>query len=136
VHLPRSRPGSPLLCMLVGLILAGICYLVGGSVSERSLRSWLRLLVFLWGQPPSQLRPAFHRGPDFCLLVGCKYLHLILPFLFIGYFLYLQFLIPEAPHHLISLPPASMRVFPYPSTYSTLAFAYTRMHSRGSTEPS
>jgi hypothetical protein len=36
-----------------------VCCLVGGSVSQRSWGSRLRLLIFLYGRLPPQLFPAF-----------------------------------------------------------------------------
>jgi hypothetical protein len=42
--LTKTRPGSPLLYMCWNRLSAGVCFLVGGSVSERFRRS--RLVVF------------------------------------------------------------------------------------------
>jgi hypothetical protein len=55
-------PDQRVLCCIFvrGLISAGVRYLLGGSVSERSGGpGQLRLLVFPWGCPPLQLLPAF-----------------------------------------------------------------------------
>jgi hypothetical protein len=59
--LPLRADQAVLCCLCVkGLRPAGVCYLVGGSVSERSQGSRVvEMLVFLWGLPPSQLLPAF-----------------------------------------------------------------------------
>jgi hypothetical protein len=54
-------PDPEVLCCICvgGLILAGVCCLVGVSVSERSQGSRLVEMVLLWGLPPPQLLLAF-----------------------------------------------------------------------------
>ena len=53
-------PDPEVLCCICvgGLILAGVCCLIGGPVSERS-RSFKRLLGLVQSGPPPQLLPAF-----------------------------------------------------------------------------
>jgi hypothetical protein len=77
------RPGNP--CYICGWVLrsASVCFLIGGSVSERSQAFGLLetaslpiygvILLLSFFQPFLNSTTGV---PDFSLMVGCKYLHL------------------------------------------------------------
>ena len=80
MHLLSLRSDLAVLCCICvrSLISAGVCCLVGGSVSERSQesRSFYGVTLLL---SSFQLFPSSTAGvSSFCPLVGCKYLHLTL----------------------------------------------------------